>query len=1190
MQSKFGLKKLQLVALVALLLTVALGVLSVPANADNLYASIRGTVTDSTGAVVSGVKMTATNSATGISYSTTSNSDGVFNFLQVAIGDYTVRAEQPGFKKFQASGIHVDLNQTYNLPVSLTVGAVSEEIIVEANPVQVQQTDIQLGTTVSGDQIVDIPLNGRNWTQLQQLQPGVVATTDRFGGGGGGYSGNGAQTQQNSFLINGNDSNDQALNTVLVVPSPDAIGEFRMITSTINPEYGRNSGTIINAAIKNGTNKFHGDAFEFYRDTFMDAKAWFRQTASIFHQNQFGGTIGGPVVKDRTFFFFSFQGLKNRSPENAASDVPVFSDAQRGGDFSAQAADFGSNLSPFPLYGDNSSACPVSNAVQCPAGTAYNSLFSTGIIPTQDFNPLSFKLMQQFVPPANSGTDYLFNPTTTQKQWQYIYRIDEKLTNSDALWFYGLYQTTPISQTIPFTGATLPGFGSVQTAHVQQYAASWTHTFSPTTLNEARVGFTRLNFHAVTPANPLDPVAYGFTGISPQIPGGNGLPVMTVGTLFTLGFSSNGPQPRVQNVYQFVDNLSKVVGHHTIKIGFNSDVLQINNPFYNNLSGNFSFNASGPFSSGYQGADFLLGIPDTYTQGSGSVIHGRGKEFYSYIQDQWQVRPNLTLTIGTGYDVETPWINTSYGGEIMAAFRAGQQSGVFPSMPTGFVYPGDAGMNKYGGMKIHYDNLAPRAGFVWSPKNNWSIHAGIGMYYNRSEEELTLQSLTNPPFALTSIGAGSLGTSPSFTAPFTSVNTTTVRGIAPGTVPQPFPFTPPPPGQPFPSTLPASTFYPIGVGMNTSDPNMTSPRTVNYNLTIEHQISKSTIVSLGYVGNVGRHEEGAYNLNQAGQFPGANPAAAASGCPSGLFLHVAAFGCPQTPANAPPGSVPGATPFPLAVYGQTGVQATGYNSKYNSLQATFNRRFSNGLQVLAGYTWSRYFDQTSNLEASSFNFPGINPFDPRDMWAPSQNDAPQRFVVSYVYTLPIYKWTHVAKRLTDGWNLSGIYTLQHGNPVPVLDFFAHTLTCDNNGYAFYACPDRVNWAAPLHFSDPRTNQTPGVGQTSYWFTNGTSALVPGAPGTGVGNAPRNPLYGPGINYSDLAIEKNINIDEARSLQLRLETYNTFNHANFANPANFGSSEDASILDASNFGQIFGVKQISTNGDGRVIQLGLKFMF
>src|ERR1700730_3972173 len=344
-------------------------VCTIPASADNLYASIRGTITDPTGAVVSGAKLTATNAGTGILYTTTSNSSGAFTFLQLPIGDYTLKAEQTGFKAYQASGIHLDLDQVYNLPVKLTLGAASEQIVVEANPVQVEQTDMQLGTVVTGQQIVNLPLNGRNWTQLQQLQPGIVGTSDRFGGNNGAFSGNGAETQQNSFLINGVDSNDSALNTALVIPSPDAIGEFRLITNTLNPEYGRNSGTIINANIKSGTNQFHGSAFEFYRDTFLDAKNYFETAASPFHQNEYGGTVGGPIFKDKTFFFFSYQGFHQRTPQaGAGNSVPVFTSAERGGDWSVDAGNFSAtHVNPVPMYSDNSGPCPVSGGVQCAA-------------------------------------------------------------------------------------------------------------------------------------------------------------------------------------------------------------------------------------------------------------------------------------------------------------------------------------------------------------------------------------------------------------------------------------------------------------------------------------------------------------------------------------------------------------------------------------------------------------------------------------------------------------------------------------------------------------------------------------------------------------------------------------------------------------------------------------------------------
>ena len=1155
--------------------------LATPAMADNLYGSIRGTVTDPSGAVVPGVKVTATNSATGISTIVTTNKDGAYTFLQLQIGDYQITAEQADYRKFQESHIHLDLDQVYNLNISLTVGAAAQVITVEANPVQVQQTDMQLGTTVQSQQIVDIPLNGRNWTQLELLQPGVVGASDRFGGGA--YSGNGAETQQNSFLINGVDSNDAALNTPLVVPSPDAIGEFRMVANTLNPEFGRNSGTVINAAIKNGTNQFHGSGFEFYRDTFLDAKGYFELAATPFHQNEFGGTVGGPILKDKAFFFFSFQGTRATSPEGAAQGVPVYTpDEYNNGNFAGTTF---TGSSAFPLYGDSASPCPV-GGTQCPEGTAYSSLFSTGVIPTVDYNSLAVKLVTQF-PDTISPTGLVsVAPIETVKNYQYLGRLDYKITNNDSVWFYGFWQTNPETLTLPFSGTNLPGEPQQQQAHTQQYSFSWSHTFSPTTLNEFRLGYSRLNFAAVEPVNLINPTTYGFTGINPQSTSIGTLPVMTVGGLFTLGFSSNGPQPRVQNTDQVTDNFSKVWGHHTFKAGVNFDRPQVNNPFYNSPSGNFNFNGTGTFSTGDPGVDFLLGLPSTYTQGSGSVVHASAHEIYAYVQDQWQVRPNLTITYGTGYDVETPWRNTYGKGLIMGAFRPGQQSTVFPTAPPGFVYPGDAGINKYGGQSIHYDDFAPRVGFAWSPtdSHNWSVHGGVGLYYNRSEEELALQTLTNAPFAITSAGANPVCGSIGFANPFASTD-------GKCTTPQLFPFTPYPAGD---TNIDFSQFAPVGYGFNTESPNFTAPRSVNFNLTIERQLDKATILSAAYVGNRGRHEEGAIDLNLAGQAPGVNPVAAAAGCPNGFAMTGAP--CPVTPITENPNltwtngtPVAGATPFNAGVYGQPGEQVTAFNSHYDSLQVTLNRRFSKGLQVLAAYTWSRYFDQTSSLENGAFNFPGINPYCSGCMWGPSSNDAPQRFVVSYTYTLPIYSLTHKWKRVTDDWNVSGIYTLQHGTPVAVFNFLSTSLTCDV-GVAFYACPDRADaTGAPIGIRDPRNKN--GSNPQNLYF-NPAAFTVPN-PGT-LGTASRNPLYGPGINYGDIAIEKSIHIDETRYFQLRLETFNTFNHTNFANPSDPAlglatANEDVSQI-LGNFGEVYTTRGISTNGEGRAVQLAGKFYF
>jgi len=1150
---------------VAFLLALGLvfGVLcATPANADNLYAKIRGTVVDPTGAVVPDAKLTATNVATGLGYSVTSNKDGLFEFLQLPIGDYSVKVEKSGFKTFTEGHIHLDLDQTFNLRVGMELGVVSDTVTVEANPAQVETTSMQLGTTVTGQQIVDIPLNGRNWTQLMQLQPGVQSSSDRFGAGA--YSTNGAETQQNSFLINGTDSNDTSLNIPLVIPSPDAIVEFNLVTSTINPEYGRNSGAIVNATIKSGTNQFHGDVFEFYRDTFLDAKSWFENTAAPFHQNQYGGTVGGPIIKDHAFIFFSYQGRRATVPQGYT--VPtVFSAAQRGGDFSADTGGGafvppGSGVAPVPLVDSNGNTQP--------AGTSYAQLFPTGVIPTADLNPLSLKLMNQYVPLPNSANNtYQFNPVETIKNDQYLGRIDQKLTNKDSIWFYGLYQNSPFNETLPFTGATLPGFGNTNPEKTYEFTVALNHTFSPTSLNELRFAYLRFNYIANEPQNIVNPASYGFTGITPQAPSLESLPVVSVGAngaLFTLGFSTNGPQPRVQNTYQVVDNFSKVAGHHTFKAGFNMDRLEINNPFYNSMSGNYGFGAAGTFSTGDPAADFLLGFPDTFAQGSGSIIRARAREYYSYGQDQWQVKPNLTLTLGVAWDIETPYENLYANGEVMSAFRAGQQSTIFPTAPVGIVFPGDKGINKYGGPTIHYNDFAPRLGFAWSPgsNHNFSVRGGIGIYYNRSEEETALQTLGNPPFSLLSAGVGQQGAAPGFGNPYTSQNSTTVAGLAPVTMANPFPFSPPAAGT-SPNFAP---FEPIGFNMNTEDQHLTAPRSTNFNLNFQYQVSKSMIATIGYVGAIGRHEIGAYNLNPAGVAPGVNFDPAAQGYGSDIFLADAT----------------GGESFQYGAYtntiGQIGVQTTDYSSNYNSLQASLNRRFTNGLGFQIAYTWSRNFDYTSNLENSSFNGPGFNNFDVAQNYGPSANDAPQRLVANFIYTLPIYKYGHHWRRLTDDWNISGIATFQSGFPVEVANFFYDDLQWSYPD-AYYAPPGRGELTGtPLSINhNPRTALAQG--NAADWFN--PAAFTAPAPGT-IGNANRNPLYGPGLNFWDMAIEKDVHITESKYIQLRLETFNTFNHAQFAAPIG-GLGEGT-------FGTIQGVQSATTNGDGRVVQIAGKIYF
>jgi hypothetical protein len=1206
--------KHSLLGCAVVLLTVGLlvGLGTAPAHADNLYASIRGMVVDPTGAVVPDAQLTATNMATGLNYSATSSKDGLFEFLQLPIGDYAVRAERPGFKTFTAEHVHLDLDQVFNLKVTMEVGTVTEQLIVEANPAQVETTSIQLGTTITGNQIVDLPLNGRNWTQLMQLQPGVQGGSDRFGttGVGGGYSTNGAETEQNSFLINGTDSNDISLNVPLIIPSPDAIGEFDLVTNTLNPEYGRNSGAIVNAAIKSGTNQFHGDVFEFYRDTFLDAIPWFENQRALFHQNQFGGTIGGPIVKDHAFFFFSYQARRAVTPQlgGAASTYnglnygqqgapTVFSEAQRGGNFSSSPSFYNAG-NPEPAnspcganYTGPLSPNPLPFAIgTAAAGTPWCVAFPTGAVPTADLNQLSVKMMNQYLPmptPGAANNEYLFNPLEIVKRNQYLGRIDEKLTDKDAIWFYGFYENDTTNDGLPFGGSSLPGFSDVNPQTFDEFTLAWNHTISATTLNEARFAYLRTNYQAVVPAQTQSPSGYGFTGITAsQDLGASQLPVVVLPNLFDLGFSAYGPQPRYQNTYQLVDNFSKVMGHHTMKFGFNMDRQELDNPYYSDLNGIYQFLGNGPFSSGNPGVDFLLGIPTSYEQSSGSIIRARGREYYSYGQDQWQARPNLTFTLGLGWDIETPFTNLYAGGEVLDAFHPGQQSTVFPTAPPGLVFPGDKGVNQYGGATVHYTNFAPRLGFAWSPggSHDWSVRAGIGLYYNRSASEATLQSLTNVPFSLSSAGGGVNGASPAFANPYASVNSVAVGSVQPQNTTIPFPFSPPKPGAEISNWNP---YEPIGFNDVFYDPRLTVPRATNFNLTVQRQIDKATVATLGYVGTIARHLEGAYNLNPAGTATG--DAAAAAVGPAGGVTGDYSLGsnpniCPPAPAIGAGGPcLPGTFLANANVYGEIGVYATDYSSNYNSLQASISRHFSSGLQFQAAYTWSRYFDYTSSLENSAFNYPGFNALDAARNYGPSANDDPQRLVVNYIYTLPFYKLTHRFRTLTDDWNLSGIGTFQHGFPVAAFETDLDDLQY-SGGQSFFAAPAFVNaTGAPLDI-----NHNPRNSVTQQWANPAAFAI----PALGVqGNANRNPFYGPGLNYWDMALEKGVRFTETMKLELRLETFDTFNHANFAAPTGaIGGVGPGSTGALTGFGDVTSVQPISTLGAGRVVQLGAKFYF
>src|SRR5215472_15467393 len=1213
-----------------LVLGLVASLLVIPsAKADNLYAKIQGTVTDPTGAVLAGVKITATNVGTNLQYAAETQGDGGFVLLNLPIGTYRVSAEHSGFRSFTASGITLALDQVYALNIKMELGQISEQVIVEAARVQVETANTQLGAVITGDTIVDMPLLTRNFTQLQQLQPGVMSSNDRFGT----YSTNGSQTQQNSFLINGQDSNDLPLNTPLIIPSPDAIAEFNMVTDTINPEYGRNSGAVMNVAIKSGTNNFHGSAFNFYRYTFLNTRDLFTHKAAIFHQNQFGVTIGGPVIKNHTFFFFSYQGSRFRQPQ-ASNQNTLFTDAQRGGDFSdfsfngappasAGKAPTNPNVSPVAMFGDASSPCPVSGGVMCPAGTYYgkaydnsgtllsNGLFSTGVIPSQNLNTLAVGLMNKYVPTAAAAGGVLFTPNavTAGKANQYIWQVDHTVNAKDSLHSYGFMQTNPTQDTLPFTGSTLPGFPEHAERHQKQFTATWNHIFSSNVLNELRFGYTRFNFAAVEPVTVQQPSSAGFA-ITPQLGSSAGLPVMNLTGFFTIGFSNNGPQPRIDQVYQVDDNFSSVLGRHQLKFGFDGRRFRVSNPFANQNNGNYSYAGSGAFSTGDPGADFLLGIPDTYGQGSGSFIDAGTQQFYSYAQDSWKATSNFTVNYGVGWQINQPTVDHFNNGRAINCFRPGQQSVIYPTAPTGLTFPGDNGCTS-SGYQTGFKNFGPRLGVAWAPQGSgalehitggqgkFSIRAGVGVYFNQVEEEQTLQNLTAPPFALTDLGIGDVGGHPSFAAPFTSVNPAAVNftvyngsanpcqppqtGLCPTTaastgsasIANKYPFTPPPAG----SNVDFTFFEPFS--LNTIDPNYKVPYLVNYNLTLQREFPGQMILTLGYVGSEGRHLERATELNV-----GINPAGCALDPNCVGNRSIASIVTPQYFKYGYAGTAN------AGVFGSIGQQGTDGNSRYNSLQVSLNKRTSHGLQFLLSYTYAHSQDNGSGFESSAFGNRGVNPLIPGLNWGDSDFDARQRLVASYQYEIPMpHRLTSsgAMTRIFKGWRVAGNSTFQSGFPLSFNDTRMTSLTCPGFGIVFYTCWDYPNQVSAIVKYDPRQVQTlnncAGTPHTGNFYF-GPAAVCHAAFGT-FGNTGRDSFHGPGLNVTNLALMKDILVKEQMRFELRLESSNTFNHVNFNNPqSTFGSGGSATNVNSGTLGRITSDSAVGP----RLVQLAAKFYF
>ena len=700
------------------------------ADAQSTGGRILGTVTDPTGGAVVGATVTLVNEATHATRDAQTGTNGEYIFLEVPVGSYEIDAASKGFKKYARKGIPLDLNQVVTVDITLQVGGATDVVEVTGAPPVVDTTSTQLGAVMNSVSVSELPLNLRNTYALLQLQPGVASQfgssdTVFFGADNPGVvSVNGGRGRSNNYTVNGGDGNDLFVNLPAIQPSPDAIDEFRVLTNTFDAEYGRNSGSVVNVVTKSGSNQVHGDFYEYFRNTVLDANTFVNNAAGVsvpdFKQNQFGGTLGGPIRKDRTFFFGSYEGRRIRQGISSGR-VLLPTAAEIGGDFSAGGA-FSGNLTS-PLVASILQSRTGCNAALPSAGRTalssaangasvpYSSIFANNQIPAQCFDPVAVNLFDHYVQPFDpNGTGLaVTSPVKKDRGDQATARLDHKISANQQFSAYYYFDDDSTFQPFAFfqaAGANVPGFGSLFATRVQQWNLSHTWTVSPTSVNELRFNYFResqgTNNHParIQPVTssctgaaagfcfngtPDTPTAYtnaGITpgaslGITPNLAGRQGVPFISVSGGFIIGNNSEGELPQTGNTLQFADNFTKVVRNHTVKFGGDVRVQHFDQFLYFDVNGNFSFSPGGPNDVGFPDLypNYFLGLPNSFGQGSAQEENVHSSALYLFAEDSWKLKPNVTLNYGLRWELDTPQYDT---GNRLQTFRPGQADTLYP--------------------------------------------------------------------------------------------------------------------------------------------------------------------------------------------------------------------------------------------------------------------------------------------------------------------------------------------------------------------------------------------------------------------------------------------------------------------------------------------------------------------------------
>ena len=1118
---------------------IVLGVmllLGAPLFAQQITGSIRGTVSDSSGALVTGATVTARQVETGLTRTTTTEHGGNYLLLELPIGHYGLEVTAKGFQKYLQQGISLSVNETLTVSAHLAVGSETQQVQVKADAEMIQPTVSSLGQVVGEGEILDLPLDGRNFAQLGLLQPGVVPLTPGLAEAGGParqgqpYAVDGQRPESNNFLIDGAD-NVNAVDAGFVLKPPiDSIAEFRILTHNANAEFGRNTGSTTNIITRSGTNQFHGALWEFLRNDAMDASDYFSQSVQPLKQNQFGGTFGGPIVKDKTFFFGYYEGFRNRQGETVPATVPT--QAERGGDFGV-------------LCTATSSFDPSGNCLN-PAGQL--TFFGTPVPFNQmtiftPIDPIATNVLP-FFPLPNRGTNgFVATQSLSQTNDQFGLRLDHYLTPADTLNFRYMFSSGPTTDPLSTAGANVPGFPVGQEDRSQNFVAQETHIFSPTTIGVVRVSYLRNKLLLDQHINQEPASDLGFT-YAPTLPEAAGPPFIQVAGYASVGDPITGPRNTFQNTYDFSGSLSWIHGPHEVKFGGGLRLDQINGLQGIATNGFFVFAGIPSFeqflyNDGF--ANFLSGNPVVFLQGGGDFDrHIRDKALNLFAQDTYKVTSRFTLNLGLRY--ELPFPSTETGNKVNL-FVPGAQSKVIPNAPAGLLYPGDPGVPA-GLIPTQKTAFAPRVGVAWDPLGDGKtvVSAAYGIFYEPyyTGEGGPLQDPISAPPYLKTIQMG---------FPINSF-------ANPYYVPNPF-----------------ATAFPQPMTLLVVSKDLHLPYAQDWNLNIQRSLGRDLLFQIGYVGTTGVRLPRFIEGNPTQYIPGVDTTSpgcsVANPCPISTENNVNQrrlhSGCTLAQPNN-------------CVYASVGEIASIANSSYNALETSLRKRFSHGISFLASYTWSHSID-----DVSSFNITGSasqpiagendlaqNPYDLAAERGRSMFDARNRLVLSYQWSIPYLQHSSTwYGHVLGNWQVNGIFTAMSGTPFTVFD---------SNDVSLQGQAPEISG-----FSSNRPNvvgnPNSGPRTAAEWFNvNAFQRIVqdPLSPVQQFGDEGRNVVQGPGYTNWDFSALKNIRLTETKELQFRGELFNILNHTNFRLPV--------SDIESPTFGQV------QSDVSPRVIQVALKFLF